>query len=487
MPGKKRKATKKAAAGKKKTELSTEAACHRPKKYKQWSDESMLGAIRSVTEGTGVNRAALEFCVPVTTLKDRVSGRVQHGSKSGKTPYLSLEEEEELVDYIVTCSNIGYPKTRDEIIGIVRKTLENKNGGPVEDYNGKGWWGRFMQRWPKLSLRKGDALGKPRANAVNAASIRQYYDLLEETLKKHGILNSPSRVYNMDESGMPLDHKPPKVVTLKGTKKVHCHTSGNKAQITILACANAAGNVIPPMVIFEGKRLNPEWTKGEVPDTLYGMSDKGWTDMELFRNWMTSLFIPNIPSARPVLLLIDGHSSHYEPETIRLAAKEGIIILCLPPHTTHVSQPLDISFFRPLKVYWSEGCHKYMQNNPGRTVTKYQFSALFSVAWYKAIKAENLVSGFRKAGIYPYNANAIRIPDLPPSSAEPEVEPEKDMDTNSFDKPVFDSDSSALASSSFTYSTQELEMFSNRYENGYVKGGGGGTPLFFGILLFYGL
>ena len=71
--------------------------------------------------------------------------------------------------------------------------------------------------------------------------------------------------------------------------------------------------VIPPMVIFEGKRLNPQWTKGEVPYTLYGMSEKGWTDMELFHYWMTNLFIPSIPPARPVLLLVHRHSSNYEP------------------------------------------------------------------------------------------------------------------------------------------------------------------------------
>ena len=79
----------------------------------------------------------------------------------------------------------------------------------------------------------------------------------------------------MDESGMPLDHKAPMVITRKGTKKIRCHTSGSKAQITILACANAAGTTLPPMVIFNGQRFNPEWSKGEVPNPLYGMSDKG--------------------------------------------------------------------------------------------------------------------------------------------------------------------------------------------------------------------
>ena len=69
----------------------------------------MLGAIKAASEGMGINRAALEFGVPKTTLKDRMPGRVQHGrvqhgSKLGRVPYLSSSEEQELVDYLITCS-----------------------------------------------------------------------------------------------------------------------------------------------------------------------------------------------------------------------------------------------------------------------------------------------------------------------------------------------------------------------------------------------
>ena len=56
-------------------------------------------------------------------------------------------------------------------------------------------------------------------------------------------------------------------------------------------------------------------------------------------------FLPNIPPARPVLLLLDGHSTHYTPEAVCKAHDEGVIMLCLPPHTTHTPQPLDVSFF----------------------------------------------------------------------------------------------------------------------------------------------
>ncbi len=187
--------------------------------------------------------------MPKTTLKDRISGRVTQGCKSGRSPYLTHAEEQELYDWLLLCARIGYPKSRDDVIGIACQTLQNKKGHPVEDFQGRGWWLRFMQRWPKLTLRKGDALAQPRAKAVNATTFSNYFDLLKKTLTTHHLLDSPNRIYNMDETGLPLDHKPAKVVTLKGAKKVHCRTSGNKMQITILACANAAGTVIPPMFI----------------------------------------------------------------------------------------------------------------------------------------------------------------------------------------------------------------------------------------------
>lgn len=480
MPGKKRKAAAKAPDSRKKPALEVnEAGLERPLKYKRWSEESMIGALRAVSQGMGVNRAALEFDVPRSTLGDRVSGKVTHGSKSGRMPYLTYSEEEELVKYIITCAKIGYPKRRDDIIGIVRKTLQAKTNGPV-DFKGKGWWLRFMQRWPKLALRKGDALAQPRANAVTSSNLKHYFSLLEETLKNNDLLDTPTRIYNMDESGLPLDHKPSKVITLRGTKKVHCRTSGNKMQITILACANGVGTVVPPMVIFEGKRLNPEWCKGEVPCTLYGMSEKGWTDMELFSYWMKDLFLPNIPPARPVILLLDGHSSHYEPDTIRFAAKEGVVVLCLPPHTTHVSQPLDVSFFKPLKSYWSEACHQYMQDNPGRVVTKYQFSSLFSASWYKAIRPENIIAGFRKVGICPFNSKAITVPEVQYADHEAAIEGDG-SDQGSSDESEDENSPSAeydlleagmsikesqTSNTTSTFTPEQLQLYQTRYENG---------------------
>ena len=88
------------------------------------------------------------------------------------------------------------------------------------------------------------------------------------------------------------------------------------------------------------------------------------------------------------MLLCDGHGSHFTPEAIARAAEKGVVVFCIPPNTTHVAQPLDVSFFAPLKRYWSSICHTYLAENPGCVVTKLNFSLLFSRAWVKAINPE---------------------------------------------------------------------------------------------------
>ena len=112
-------------------------------------------------------------------------------------------------------------------------------------------------------------------------------------------------------------------------------------------------------------------------------------------------------SARPLLLLLDGHSSHFQPELIQYAKDHDIIVFCLPPHTTHESQPLDASVFRSLKQHWQDVSHTYMQSNPGKLITKYNFSPLLNQAWSKTMTPSTICSGFGGCGVYPFNPNAI--------------------------------------------------------------------------------
>lgn len=76
-----------------------------------------------------------------------------------------------------------------------------------------------MQRQPNLSLRKGNATAIVRMDATSVDAINQYFDLFNDVLEKNNLKQSPGLIYNVDESGMALEHCPPKVVSLKGQKR----------------------------------------------------------------------------------------------------------------------------------------------------------------------------------------------------------------------------------------------------------------------------
>ena len=368
----------------------------------------MARALNAVTkEGISIREAAIKFGVPKSTLGDRASGRVLSGATSGPKTYLDSSEEDELVQFLIGCAEIGYPKSRKQVLALVKRLLVKKG---ITAAVTSGWWESFCSRHPNLTLRAPAPLSKARAAASDPTALDRYFDLLEDVLEKNDLLGEACQIFNMDETGMPLDAPHVKIVAQKGDRNPIAPSSGDKTQVTVVACVSASGSFIPPMVILDRKTLPARFTVGEVPGTAYGMSAKGWIDQDLFNGWFTGHFLKHVPFVRPILLLLDGHSSHYCPDTVRLAAKERVIIFALPPNTTHLTQPLDKGCFGPLKEYWKEECHNYMSSNPGMVVNRFVFSKLLSRAWNKAMSIKNIMGGFKVCGIYPVDRNALRIP-----------------------------------------------------------------------------
>ena len=372
----------------------------------------MAKACSAVAMGKcSVRRAAEEYQVPRATLHDRVSGKVQFGACSGPPKYLTSDEESQLADFLRNCAQIGYARTRLQVLAIVQQVVQEKG---LQRKITNGWWESFKRRHKDISLRVAEPLSYARMVCSSPDILNRYYDLLESTLEENNLMDKPCQVFNADESGMPLDPPSLKVVATSGAKHSQVICSGNKAQITILACCNAAGYAMPPMVIFDRKSLKPELTVGEVPGTMYGLSGSGWIDTELFELWFSQHFLAYAPPARPLLLLLDGHSSHYQPGFVKQAAEEQVIVFCLPPHTTHLTQPLDKGCFGPLKMFWRQECQAYLAAHYGKVVTRFQFSQLFSKAWYKGMSMSNVIAGFEITGVFPFNRYAFRAPDKSP-------------------------------------------------------------------------
>ena len=117
-----------------------------------------------------------------------------------------------------------------------------------------------------------------------------------------------------------------------------------------------------------------------------------------------------------------------------------------------------------------------MQENPGCVVTKYNFSKLFSKALYKAIQSHNLIAGFSKCGICPYNPEAVKAPIYPTNDDDNEgMDPDGEMEVVKADT-VRDSggvnldnggENGEVSCMSSSFSPEQVTLFNLRYENGY--------------------
>ena len=138
---------------------------------------------------------------------------------------------------------------------------------------------------------------------------------------------------------------------------------------------------------------------------LFCFQKKGWINCEIFSEWMDHFIKYAKPSLEnKVLLILDGHKSHtHNIPALQKASVAGVIMLSLPPHTSHQTQPLDLAFFKALKTYYSQNIDQWMRAHPGRAVTMYQVSQLFGPAYAKAVSVSVAINGFRKAGVFPIN------------------------------------------------------------------------------------
>ena len=107
------------------------------------------------------------------------------------------------------------------------------------------------------------------------------------------------------------------------------------------------------------------------------------------------------------MLLFDGHISHVNREFLGTCLDYKVLPGCLPPHTTHFSQPLDVSLFAPLKAAYSNILRQRTQAGE-RGVWKGNFYSLLVEAQRIAFTPENIRSGFWWTGLVPLDFEIIR-------------------------------------------------------------------------------
>ena len=393
-------------------------------KYRLYSPTSLHNAYTCVQKnGMAVKKAARLHGVPVQTLRDRVLGKIDPECVvTGRKPVLSVFEEAKIVEHIRVMADYGYGYTMQEVADIATEYAVLLGKRTHDNPLTLRWIEGFRTRWPEIKVSKPRNLEHVRAKMTSEITVNTYFQNLQKALIKHNVLDKPHRIFNIDEKGISLDHKAPHIVSCSaGPLAV---TTGKSKTITILGCGSAGGVAIPPYFVFPGKRMMPDLLAGSSPGTDGTVSDSGWSNSSVFRDYLEGHFLKYVPggASEPIVLLLDGHKSHVSVGLTEWAMQHNIFIFVLPAHTSHILQPMDVAIFGPFQKIYNALCHKFIRTTSA-TICRYNVCELACKAYSKALSSDNLQSAFRKTGICPFDKDAIDKTKLKPAEVFNESSP----------------------------------------------------------------
>src|SRR3989338_305805 len=169
---------------------------------------------------------------------------------------------------------------------------------------------------------------------------------------------NPSYIWNIDEKPLLPDLVKGSSFSADGIR-LPPSTGNRSASWTLLFWSSAAGDTVPPLVVF------PEELKGqsgEIAEAIISHADpdpspplrlrtafepNGWMNSKLFENELSRV-LPALRQKMPAnelgILIYDAHSTHVKRQAVSIAKWYGFLILSLPSHLSITLQPLD-NFF----------------------------------------------------------------------------------------------------------------------------------------------
>jgi hypothetical protein len=160
---------------------------------------------------------------------------------------------------------------------------------------------------------------------------------------------------------------------------------------------------------------------------MFATNTSGWTNnfhgMEWIKHFDTSTQHQLQSPDDYRLLLCDGHDSHVSADFVSYCIHHHIDLVLLPPHSSHLLQPLDVGVFAPLKRAMSNQMSRFLRSGIQR-MHKVEWLERFIIAREQGITKENILSGWRGAGLFPENMHHIlrqltnyedsTVPETPP-------------------------------------------------------------------------
>lgn len=390
---------------------------------------------------------ARRFGVIRSTLDQRMKGITQDRNKAHQIDQLFTPGEEKAMQtWCEEMNEVGFPVNKLMLREMAQFILDNRD---CQHIVGVHWPDRFLKRHPTIELNFVKYQEKTRRKAEAEVDIqRSFYRILSITIRKYKV--TPNNIWNCDEKGITMGRMTgrEKVITRAGSRNSQRTITSDSSRefVTTLECCNALGEILPPFICWPGKTHRAHmygWGGPHEDDATFTATGSGYMDNQAGLEFMEHHFIPHTSwdsqtvaaetmdpkgprfnispdSYEPHrILIVDGHSSHIHFSVIQKALEYNIHVLCLPPHSTHIMQPLDVGCFGVFTKAYKKELRQWMLREPHRDMTKKDFWEVLVAARNISYTVETIVAAWKSSGCFPVNRwrgapNADKTP--PPST-----------------------------------------------------------------------
>lgn len=268
-----------------------------------------------------------------------------------------------------------------------------------------------MKRHPELTWRMSEYLHKRRTFA-NEASIKKWFQEMTYELKDYTtIFNNPQRVFNCDEISFLLPPKSEPILVQRGSKNIHDSLEqSNEKNVTVLITASGDGKILPPLALFSFKRVPAVIAESTPSHWRIKRTSTGSINCGSFYEYVTNEFYPYLVEKQvpmPVILVIDGLKSHISFQLSNFCKEHQIILMALPPNTSHILQPLELAFLKPLRSQWRKELKLFQLKNNGQEARKHNVAGILEEILKSDQMTKDLQNRFFQCGLCPFEASNI--------------------------------------------------------------------------------
>ena len=152
-----------------------------------------------------------------------------------------------------------------------------------------------------------------------------------------------------------------------------------------------------------------------------------WCDTKVFMEWVSSIFLPATQNRRsaanPIIVVMDNFFAHINPDVLMSLVKDHVFVVLLPPHSSHLLQPLDVGIMGPFKHWLHKAMHDERTRKDAcnmsepdliklifnRTIlSRHTKSGQPLSVWRSTFRSSNVHSAWQDSGLNPLDYNVVK-------------------------------------------------------------------------------